>query len=103
YNMAYRDDGSVAVSVLSGLARFVGLAGSGQINKGEMLALVGQTAAELVLSRLDGRDAGYLVDDYYRYQYPNVYDGRYSSYDAYLNDPFYYDPYRHNVSYKYVT
>jgi len=103
YNMAYRDDGSVAVSVLSGLAQVVGLAGSGQISKGEMLTLLGQTAAEVALSRLDGRDAGYLVDDYYRYQYPNVYDGRYSTYDAYLNDPFYYDPYRRNVSYKYVT
>ena len=103
YNMAYRDDGSVAVSVLSGLAQVVGLAGSGQISKGEMLTLLGQTAAEVALSRLDGRDAGYLVDDYYRYQYPNAYDGRYSSYDAYLNDPFYYDPYRRNVSHKYVT
>jgi hypothetical protein len=103
YNMAYRDDGSVAVSVLSGLAQVVGLAGSGEISKGEMLTLLGQTAAEVALSRLDGRDAGYLVDDYYRYQYPNSYDGRYSSYDAYLNDPFYYDPYRRNVSYKYVT
>ena len=103
YNMGYRDDGSVAVSVLSGLAQVVGLGGSAQINKGEMLILLGQTAAEVVLSRLDGRNAGYLVDDYYRYQYPNTYDGRYSSYDAYLSDPFYYDPYRRNVSYKYVT
>lgn len=103
YNMGFRDDGSIAVSVLSGLAQVVGLAGSGQISKGEMLTLLGQTAAEVALSRLDGRDAGYMVDDYYRYQYPNIYDGRYSSYDAYVNDPFYYDPYRRNVSYKHVT
>jgi hypothetical protein len=43
------------------------------------------------------------VDDYYRYQYPNSYDGRYSNYDAYLSDPYYYDPYRRSVSYRYVS
>ena len=43
-----------------------------------------------------------MVDDYYRYQYPNVYDGRYNNYDAYLSDPYYYDPYRRNVSYQYA-
>jgi hypothetical protein len=43
------------------------------------------------------------VDDYYRYQYPNSYDGRYSNYDAYLSDPYYYDPYQRNVSYKYAS
>ena len=97
------NDGNTMVSVLSGLAQVVGLAGSGQISKGEMLTLLGATAAEVVMSRLDGRDAGYLVDDYYRYQYPNVYDGRYSSYDAYLADPYYFDPYRSDPSYRYVT
>jgi len=81
----------------------VGLGGSGQINKGELLTLVGQTAANVVLSRLDGRDAGYLVDDYYGYQYPQYYDGRYRDYDAYLNDPYYFDPYRRNVSYQYAN
>lgn len=95
-------NGSAIISVLSGLAQVVGLGGSGQISKGEMLTLLGQTAAQVALSRLDGRNAGYLVDDYYRYQYPNYYDGRYSSYDAYLNDPFYYDPYRRSVSYQYA-
>ena len=103
YNVGFDDNGSVLVSVLSGLAQVVGLGGSGQISKGEMLTLVGQTAAEIALSRLDGRDAGYLVDDYYRYQYPNAYDGRYSNYDVYLNDPYYYDPYRSSVSYRYVN
>jgi hypothetical protein len=52
---------------------------------------------------LNRQDAGYQVDDYYRYQYPNSYDGRYSNYDAYLNDPNYYDPYQRNASYKYAS
>jgi hypothetical protein len=96
------NDGNTMVSVLSGLAEVVGLAGSGQISKGEMLTLLGTTAAEVALSRLNRDDAGYLVDDYYGYQYPN-YDGRYANYDAYLADPFYYDPYRSDASYRYVT
>jgi hypothetical protein len=103
YNVGFDRNGGVLVSVLSGLARVVGLGGSGTINKGEMLTLLGQTASELVLSRLNGQDAGYLVDDYYRYQYPNSYDGRYNNYDAYLSDPYYYDPYRHDPSYQYVS
>ena len=94
---------SVLISVLSGLAQVVGLGGSGEINKGEILTLLGQTAAQVALSRVNGDDAGYLVDDYYRYQYPNIYDGRYNNYDAYLNDPYYYDPYRRNASYQYVS
>ncbi len=98
-----RDNGNAVVSVLSGLAQVVGLAGSGQIGKGEILTLAGTTAAQVLLSRLNNDDAGYLVDDYYRYQYPNDYDGRYVSYDSYLNDPYYYDPYRRNASYQYVT
>lgn len=97
------NDGNAIVSVLSGLAQVVGQGGSDRIGKGEMLTLLGTTAAEVLLSRLDGRDAGYLVDDYYRYQYGDAYDGRYENYDAYLNDPFYYDPYRNNPSYQYVT
>ncbi|HEX6188755.1 MAG TPA: FecR family protein [Pyrinomonadaceae bacterium] len=97
------NDGNTMVSVLSGLAQVVGLAGSGQIGKGEMLTLLGTTAAEVALQRLNRDDAGYLVDDYYGYQYPNNYDGRYANYDAYLDDPFYYDPYRNDVSYRYVT
>jgi len=103
YNVGFDRNGGVLVSVLSGVARVVGLSGSGQISKGEMLTLLGQTAAEVALSRLNSRDAGYLVDDYYRYQYPNYYDGRYSNYDAYLSDPYYYDPYKRSVSYRYVS
>ena len=103
YNVGIDDKGQVLVSVLSGLAQVVGLGGSGQINKGELLTLIGSTAADVVLSRLDGRDAGYLVDDYYGYQYPRYYDGRYRDYNAYLNDPYYFDPYRRNVSYQYAN
>ena len=84
YHIGFDNNGGVLVSVLSGLAQVVGLAGSGQINKGEMLILAGQTVAEVALSRLNGQAAGNQVDDYYRYQYPNSYDGRYSNYDAYL-------------------
>ncbi len=102
YNVGI-DNGQVLVSVLSGLAQVVGLGGSGQINKGELLTLLGSTAADVVLSQLDGRDAGYAVDDYYAYQYPRYYDGRYRDYNAYLNDPYYFDPYRRNVSYQYAN
>ncbi len=102
YNVGI-DNGQVLVSVLSGLAQVVGLGGSGQISKGEMLTLLGSTAADVVLSQLDGRNAGYLVDDYYAYQYPNSYDGRYRDYNSYLSDPYYFDPYRRNVSYQYAN
>lgn len=103
YNVGFDRNGGVLVSVLSGLARVVGQTGSGEINKGEMLTLLGQTAAELALSKLNRQDAGYQVDDYYRYQYPDSYDGRYSNYDAYLSDPYYYDPYQRSTSYRYVS
>lgn len=103
YNVGFDDNGGILISVLSGLAQVVGLGGSGEINKGEILTLLGQTGAEIALSRLNGDDAGFLVDDYYRYQYPNTYDGRYSNYDAYLADPNYYDPYRRYPSYQYAS
>ena len=103
YDVGIGDNGNVLVSVLSGLAQVVGLGGTGQISKGEMLTLLGQTAAEIALSRINGNDAGYLVDDYYQYQYPQYYDGRYSDYNTYLNDPNYFDPYRRNVSYQYAS
>src|SRR5215213_3480226 len=102
YNVGI-DNGQVLVSVLSGLAQVVGLGGSGQISKGELLRLVATTAADVVLSQIDGRDAGYLVDDYYGDQYHQYYDGRYRDYNAYLNDPNYFDPYRRTVSYQYVN
>lgn len=102
YNVGYDNNGNVLVSVLSGLAQVVGLGGSGRISKGEILTLAGATAAQALLGNLNGNDAGYLVDDYYRYQYPN-YDGRYSSYDAYLNDPYYYDSFSYDPSYQYAS
>jgi FecR protein len=102
YQVGINDNGNTVISVLSGLAQVVGLGGSGQISKGEVLTLVGQTASDVVLSRLEPTYAGNLVNDYYSYQYPTLYDGRYTSYDAYLNDPYYYDPYNRYVSYQYV-
>lgn len=102
YEVGYNDDGSAFVSVLSGLAQVVGLAGSGQIDKGEMLTLLGQTAAQVALSRLSPDYAGGLLDDYYGYRYPDQYDGRYSDYNAYLSDPDYYDPYSSHTSYQHV-
>src|SRR6185503_12966861 len=102
YNVGI-DNGQVLISALSGLAQVVGLGGSGQISKGELLTLAGSTAADVLLSRIDGRDAGYAVDDYYAYQYPRYYDGRYRDYNTYLNDPYYFDPYRRTVSYQYVN
>ena len=103
YNVGFDNDGNVLVSVLSGVAQIAGLAGSGQVGKGEILTLAGQAAAQALLSKLNGDDAGSMVDDYYRYQYGDDYDGRYNNYDAYLNDPDYYDPYRRNQSYQYVS
>jgi hypothetical protein len=103
YNVGFRDGGGVLVSVLSGLARVVGAGGTSQINKGEMLTMLGQAASEVALSRLSPRDAGYQVDNYYRSRYPNTYDGRYTNYDAYLSDPYYYDPYRRDASYQYAN
>lgn len=97
------DDGGAIITVLSGLAQVVGMGGSGEISKGEVLQLVGATAANVLLSQVDGRNAGYLVDDYYRYQYPDYYDGRYNDYNTYLSDPYYFDPYRRSVSYQYVS
>lgn len=103
YQIGLDDNGGAIVSVLSGLAQVVGLGGSGRVSKGEMLTLLGQTAAEVVLSRLQPNDAGYFVDDYYRQRYPQRYDGRYVNYDAYLDDPYYYDPYRQYTGYQYAS
>jgi hypothetical protein len=103
YEVGYNNNGSAFVNVLSGLARVVGLGGTGRIGKGEVLTLLGQTAADFALSRLDPGYAGGLLNDYYGYRYPRLYDGRYRDYNAYLNDPYYYDPYRRFVSYRYVT
>ena len=103
YNVGFDNNNNVLISALSGVAQVVGLGGSGRISKGEMLTLAATAAAaQVALASVNHNNAGYLVDDYYRYQYPNVYDGRYSNYDAYLSDPYYYDPYRRNISYQYA-
>src|SRR2546430_2504417 len=90
------DGGNAIISVLSGLAQVVGQEGSGYINKGQVFTLLGATANQALASMLAPREAGSIVDDYYRYRFPSRYDGRYQNYDDYLDDPFYYDPYRRN-------
>ncbi|HZI20267.1 MAG TPA: DUF6600 domain-containing protein [Pyrinomonadaceae bacterium] len=103
YEVGLNEDGGAWLSVLNGVARFVGLAGSGDVGKGEVLTLLGQTAADVVLSRLSPDYAGSLLNDYYGDQYPGLYDGRYGSYDAYLADPYHFDPYNRYDSYRYVS
>ena len=96
------DGGNAIISVLNGLAQVVGQEGSGYISKGQVFTLEGARAAEALASTLAPSTAGDIVDDYYRYRYPKVYNGRYRNYDAYLADPSYYDPYRTSVSYQYL-
>ena len=96
------EDGNAIISVLNGLAQVVGQEGSGYISKGQVFTLEGATAAQALASTIAPSTAGDIVDEYYRYRYPKVYNGRYRSYDAYLADPSYYDPYRNSVSYQYL-
>src|SRR2546429_244939 len=58
YQVGINDNGNTVISVLSGLAQVVGLGGSGQISRGEVLTLVGQAASDVVLSRLNPNYAG---------------------------------------------
>jgi FecR protein len=102
YQIGVGNDGNTMISVLSGLAEVVGLAGSGQLSKGDVLTLVAATAGQALLSKIAPDLAGGMLDDYFGYRYPYTYDGRYSDYDAYLNDPYYYDPYQRSVSYRYL-
>jgi hypothetical protein len=97
------DGDNAIISVLNGSAQVVGMEGSGLISKGQVFTLTGATATEALASTLAPETAGEIVDDYYRYRYPKVYNGRYRSYDAYLADPSYYDPYRTSVSYQYLA
>jgi hypothetical protein len=96
------EDGNVIVSVLSGLAQVIGEGGSQEINAGEVITLLGSTAAQAISSKLTPTLGGEIVDDYYRYRYPTTYDGRYRDYSSYVSDPFYYDPYRSSQSCRYV-
>ena len=102
YQVGMDDRGSTLVSVLSGIAQVVGLAGSGQVGRGQLLTFGGSDGREAYLSQLDSRVSGNLVNDYYSYRYPNSYDGRYADYQRYQDDPYYYDPYRRSASYQYV-
>ncbi len=103
YQVEINDKGSAMAAALSGAAQVVGQSGTGRIEKGEVLTVPCQGSSGAVLSRIEPRAAGTLVDSYYRYRYPRTYDGRYVSYDTYLNDPYYYDPYRRFNSYQYVS
>ena len=96
------DGNNAIISVLNGLAQVVGQEGSGYISRGQVFTLVGPEAEQVLSSTLASDTAGQIVDDYYRYRYPKIYNGRYRSYDAYVADPSYYDPYRTSVSYQYL-
>ena len=97
------DGDNAIISVLSGLAHVVGQEGSGDISKGQVFTLLGANTAQALVSRLSPREAGNTVDEYYRYRYASKYDGRYQNYDAYLDDPYYYDPYRTSLSSQYLS
>jgi len=110
YQLGIGDDGNPVVSVLNGLAQVVGPAGSGEVSKGEVMTLAcqtaqadAQTATPAVVSPIAPDAAGNIVDDYYRYRYPNKYDGRYHNYDAYVASPNYYDQYHNSASYDYLA
>ena len=96
------DGNNAIISVLNGLAQVVGQEGSGFISRGQVFTLVGNEAAQALASTLAPNTAGEIVDDYYRYRYPKIYNGRYRNYNTYLSDPSYYDPYRTSVSYQYL-
>ena len=103
YQIAINQNGNAVATVFSGEAQVVGQGGSGRIEKGEVLAVPCQGTTGAVMSRVDAGQAGTLLDSYYRYRYPRRYDGRYRNYYTYLDDPYYYDPYRSYPSYNYVS
>jgi hypothetical protein len=102
YQIAIDQNDHTIISVLNGVARAVGLSGYGDITKGQVVTLVAAAAAEAFASELSHDVAGHIVDDYYRYRYRDRYDGRYASYDAYLDDPDYYYTYRRSTTYRYI-
>jgi len=102
YQVGIDDRGSTLVHVLSGIAQVVGLAGSGQVGRGQLLTFGGNGGSEAYVSQLDSRVFGNITNDYYSYRYPNTYDGRYADYQRYQDDPYYYDPYRRSASYQYI-
>jgi len=103
YRVSIDGKGNATVTAFSGQAQLVGQAGSGTVNKGEVLTVPCGGSAAGTISRVDYDQAGSYLDSYYRYRYPKRYDGRYRNYYTYLDDPYYYDPYRNYSSYNYVS
>src|SRR5207247_3531798 len=64
YQVGIDDGGDTVVSVLSGVAHVAGLAGSGDVNKGQLITLAAAEAAEAVISELSPNVAGTIVSDY---------------------------------------
>ena len=103
YQIGIDNHGNATATAFSGVAQIVGERGTGKIEKGESLTVPCQAGSQAVVSRVEPSYAGILIDDYYSYRYPRLYDHRYRDYDVYLNDPDYYDPYRRYASYQYVS
>jgi hypothetical protein len=102
YQVGIDDGGGVLVSCLSGTARVVDTGGACEVSKGQLVTLAAAAASEAIVSQLSPAVAGSICNDYYSYRYPSTYDGRYSDYNRYLDDPYYYDPYRRSASYQYI-
>jgi FecR protein len=97
------DGDNAVLSVLNGEARVIGSDGSSDVAKGQVFTLSCATPDQAAVAPIAPDLAGEIVDGYYRDRYARVYDGRYRSYDAYLADPFFYDPYRASLSCQYVS
>lgn len=103
YQVGINDGGDTVVSVLNGACQIAGLAGSGEISKGQLITLAAAEAADAFVSDLSPEVAAPIVDDYYSYRYRDDYDGRYSDYNAYESDPnYYHQSYRQSASYQYI-
>jgi len=102
YQIGLDENGNAVATAFSGRAQIVGQNGNGVIEKGETLRFSCQGGNNAVISRVDAGQAGSIIDSYYHYRYPRTYDGRYRNYYTYLEDPYYYDPYRRDISYQYV-
>src|SRR5947207_2855029 len=103
YQVATNQDGNATATAFSGAAQVVGQYGSCDIQKGESLAVSCQGNSPAVMSRVEPNQAGTYIDNYYRDRYPKRYDGRYRSYNTYLEDPYAYEPERRYPSYNYVS
>src|SRR5215510_263425 len=101
YHLAIDQNGNATATAYSGSAQIIGQSGSGTIHKGEVLSVPCQNPSSATISKVNYDQAGTYVDNHFRYRYPRRYDGRYRSYYTYLDDPYYYDPYRRYNSYNY--